>query len=69
MPSVTVSGAYGRDYKASFDALQDWKDGKDFFLHCIDGKPSRVSYCSIRDFDPEDEIHIRYDKLERMLIL
>jgi len=69
MPSVTVSGAYGRDYKSPKDALKDWKDGKDFYCHAIDGMPSRYSYCSCRDFESTDEIHIRYDRLERMIIL
>ena len=69
MTSTTISGAYGRDYKSAEDALKDWKGGKDFYCHAINGFPSRFSYCSIRDFGDEDEINIRYDKLTEKVIL
>lgn len=45
---ITVTPAYGRDYKSAKAAKADWKAGKDFIIDDLssryDGKP-----CSIRD--------------------
>lgn len=45
---ITVTPAYGRDYRSAKAAKADWKAGKDFIINDIaspyDGKP-----CSIRD--------------------
>ena len=35
MNYVTVSGAYGRDYKSAKAAKKDWKDGKDFIIRSV----------------------------------
>ena len=32
MNGITVSGAYGRDYKSKRAALEDWHAGKDFAI-------------------------------------
>lgn len=61
MKSITVTPAYGRDYKSAHEALGDWEAGKDFFLEAIDGRPYGT-YCSRRDFRQGDEINIRYDR-------
>jgi hypothetical protein len=41
--TVTVTPAYGRDYKSAKGALADWYHGKDFILQDVqsryDGKP------------------------------
>ena len=40
---MTVSGAYGRDYKTAKAAKADWDAGKDFIIrdlfHSYEGKP------------------------------
>lgn len=41
---LVLMPAYGRIYKTSEEALQDWKDGKDF-------KVVGSGYCSIRDLE------------------
>jgi len=52
---VTVTPAYGRDYKSAKAAKADWQQGKDFILQDItspwDGKP-----CNIRDLKGQDVI-------------
>lgn len=60
---ITVSPAYGRDYRSKAAAIQDWKDGKDFVYHGLDASGR---YCSIRDFGPGDVINIRYKKLTQV---
>lgn len=40
---VTLTPAYGRDYKNKKEVLKDWNGNKDFIINCIthpyDGKP------------------------------
>tara|TARA_R100001129_G_C5095440_1_gene182548 strand:- start:296 stop:487 length:192 start_codon:yes stop_codon:yes gene_type:complete len=60
---MTVTPAYGRDYKSAKAAKAAWKSGKDFiirdFFSPYDGKP-----CSIRD--TQGQVTIRYDKLRKV---
>lgn len=35
--SITVSGAYGRDYKSKAEILTDWNAGKDFTNRSMSG--------------------------------
>jgi hypothetical protein len=59
---VTVTPAYGRDYKTQKEAKADWDAGKDF-------RDARsLQYCSIRDFrneSPDVHVTIRYRNLTR----
>lgn len=57
-----VTPAYGRDYKSSKLALDDWNKGLDFVL-----QPTG-QYCSNRDFRKIDSIEIRYQKLTKLVI-
>lgn len=45
MNYITVTPAYGRDYKSRAAMLVDWEAGKDF----IEGRSGK--YCSKRDFE------------------
>ena len=60
---VTVTPAYGRDYKSAKAAKADWHDGKDFIIrdisHPYDGKPA-----SIRDLS--SGVIIRYSRLTKV---
>ena len=60
---MTVTPAYGRDYKSAKAVKADWQAGKDFiisdFFHPYDGKP-----CSIRD--TKEQVMIRYDRLRKV---
>lgn len=62
---VTVTPAYGRDYKSAKAARDDWKAGKDFILDCImhpyDGKPTNKEQCD----DEGLEVNIRYANLRK----
>ena len=61
---LTLTPAYGRDYKSKATVLADCLTGKDFK---IAGGP----YTSIRDVIqfPGEQFRIRYDKLRKVLIL
>ena len=62
---LTITPAYGRDYKTAKAAKSDWKDGKDFiitdFSHPYDGKP-----LSIRDATPGQKFMIRFNRLTKI---
>lgn len=58
---MTVTPAYGRDYKNQRAALDDWYGGKDFILQ------PQGCYCSIRDF-PNESVTIRYSKMTKVVI-
>ncbi len=65
---VTVSPAYGRDYKSKDEAIKDFKDGKDFMCEAVEGMPVG-RYCSIRDFPYGTVVSIRYGKLRKQAII
>lgn len=44
MMTMTLLGAYGRNYTDKAKALNDWQNGKDFQVY-------NGPYCSIRDLD------------------
>lgn len=60
--SVIVIPAYNRDYKTATDAFADWTGGKDFKISDVSNRWNG-KYCSVRDFGPEVEVKIRYNKL------
>lgn len=59
---MTVTGAYGRDYKNSKDALADWEAGKDFQIASVGRWMG--SYISNRD---GMEVSIRYDRNRKIV--
>jgi hypothetical protein len=61
LSEVTLTPAYGRDYKTAQEAEKDFLAGKDFVFHHFSGASA---YCSVRDFISEGvpTAHIRYDK-------
>jgi len=58
MASLTVTPAYGRDYKSSKEALADWENNKDF-VEALSGK--YVNKIQV----PKREVWVRYFKLMR----
>lgn len=64
---ITLTPAYGRDYRSSSAAIEDFEAGKDFIYHDpsspYDGKP-----CSIRDFPNGGDIKIRYNNLRSLTV-
>lgn len=64
---MTVSPAYGRDYKSAKDAADAWLAGKDFILESVSpwmGKP-----CSIRNTEPGDKVSVRYAHKRKVTIV
>jgi len=59
---VTLTPAYGRDYKSKAAALRDFEGGKDFMFQ------PHGKYCSIRDFPKGTEVKIRYGKVRKCLV-
>ena len=61
---LTLTPAYGRDYKSAKAAKADWRAGKAFIIassmHPYDGKPM-----SIHDVTGE-KIMLRYDRLTKI---
>ena len=65
---VTVTPAYGRDYKTQKAVVRDWEFGLDFQL-----QPAGC-YCSIRDVDAlKDDgythIHIRFKQRTKVCVI
>ena len=62
---ITLTPAYGRDYKSAKEVKADWKSGKDFIIadimHPYDGKPM-----SIRDAQPNDSYILRFNRLTKI---
>ena len=65
---ITLTPAYGRDYRSKREAVEAFKSGADFILNSFtsqfDGKP-----CSIRDFSPGDAVKVRYNNLTRVAVV
>ena len=62
---ITLTPAYGRDYKTAKTAKNDWLAGKDFiiadFTNPYDGKP-----ISIRDAKPGEKFMLRFCRLTKI---
>ena len=64
MTRITLTPAYGRDYKSKKALLQDIKDNKDFIINAF-GHPSDTKPCSPSDFKGQT-IMFRYDQLRKI---
>lgn len=62
---ITLTPAYGRDYKTAKQAKADWKAGKDFIITDIssrwDGKPT-----SIRAAAKGEKFLLRFNRLTKI---
>ena len=67
---LTLTPAYGRDYKSKKAAIADWKANKDFIIANIDnmysGKP--VSRQNLVDSNVSTKVMIRYRKLQSVTL-
>lgn len=59
---MTLTPAYGRDYKSAEAAVKDFYAGKDFYANDL---IAGSGHCSVSDFEKGSEITIRYDKLKK----
>jgi hypothetical protein len=67
MNHITLTPAYGRDYKNIKAILDDWDSGKDFLIaqfgHPYDGKPANKSDLT------EHSVSVRYSKLRKVTLI
>jgi hypothetical protein len=65
--SLTISGAYGRDYKSKKDVIVAWNGNKDFVIR----SPYRSGYINREDAIKHQlvTVHIRYMKDTRVVIV
>lgn len=61
---MTLTPAYGRDYKSAQAVLDDWSADKDF-IESLSGKPVNKADLSVY----EGNITIRYHKLTRSIMI
>ena len=65
MESVTVTPAYGRDYKSKKAVLEDWDAGKDFR---VASRNSAGAYLNKEDAkNYKLEVWVRYDQLRKIV--
>ena len=68
--ALTLTPAYGRDYKSKKAVVQDWEDGKDFIIadmfNPYDGKAFNKQ--SALD-SGERTVNIRYKKLTQIAVI
>ena len=66
---ITLTPAYGRDYKSKRAALEAFEEGYDFIInditHQYDGKPATKSQLVANG---ERQVKIRYNKLLRVFV-
>lgn len=71
MNTITLTPAYGRDYKSRASVLEDWHANKDFiiasFTHPYSGKPANKA--DLEKQEPGVEVRIRYNKLRRITLV
>ena len=71
---MTLTPAYGRDYKSKKSVLADFHADKDFILHTVpsdpfgqwDGKPANRSDLKASGFN---QVGIRYKRLTKILFV
>ena len=65
---ITLTPAYGRDYKSKKAVLEDWNANKDFIInhfgHPYDGKPINKQDAAAAY---NDTFYIRYHKLTKVM--
>ncbi len=60
---ITLTPAYGRDYKSAKEAVADYDDGKDFIINAVGlpAKPINKSQCESAGF----KVTLRYGNLRK----
>jgi hypothetical protein len=69
--TITLTPAYGRDYKSKAAVLEDWHANKDFILEDPTspwyGKP--VNKEQLEQHEPNASVRIRYHNLQRIALV
>jgi len=66
--TLTVTPAYGRDYRSKAAALADWEAGKDFALQGYGGS-GYINQADAARYSPGATVNIRYAKLRRVAVV
>jgi len=71
MITLTISPAYGRDYKSRAAALAAWHEGRDFLNQSLSGGRyvSRSEFLRPEVCSGYTHVSIRYDRLRKVVIL
>lgn len=62
MAYLTVTPAYGRDYKSKQAAIADWEANKDFINQGMSGG----TYVNKQDVPPGTTVNIRYKRMTQV---
>lgn len=62
---MTLTPAYGRDYKSKKAVKADWESGKDFTIADM-FHPDSGRYVNKADLDPGERVMIRYKRLTQI---
>ena len=62
---MTLTPAYGRDYKSRAQVVTDLNEGKDFIMNTFYGDGYGGGYCSIRDLK-DGQIQARDKSLRKL---
>ena len=63
---MTITPAYGRDYKSKKALLADWDANKDFVLHQIVGRGGYINKSDAKDLGP---LQARYGKNMKVMMV
>lgn len=67
MSHLTISGAYGRDYKSKAAAIKDWDNNKDFSIGSGGGPYVNKQQADAVKGDGYQFVRIRYAKLTKFV--
>jgi hypothetical protein len=67
MSNLTVSPAYGRDYKSQKEVKQDWEENKDFFVQSM----FQSGYINKQDALAQGitSVNVRYKRLTQVCVI
>ena len=63
---LTLSPAYGRDYKSKKDVIADFEANKDFILHSFDAGDT---YINREQINPGSTCNIRYGQMRKVCVV
>lgn len=69
---MTLSPAYGRDYRSKAEVQRDWESGKDFVVESIFFDGPTGTYTSRDDLEAQGWhgwVSIRYAKLRKVFVV
>ena len=66
--AASLKPAYGRDYKSSIKAKEDWYNGKDFIYLNISDRYNNKP-CSCRDFFIGEMLELRYNNMKSVTLV